>query len=273
MRKAIFVSLFAVACMSVSIATAQSAKPLGEMTRPFTPKKHWLSNRLADFRDMFYFGVGVTAENEKTGWLPPALGLHVDMPFISVGGLEFHGAAVEMEGRAFGAYTFERRKLRGYGPYRRWDIQQVPGKVSFYKDPELSERWTERMSDELAYTGKSDLYDFLEWLAIILPFKHEYRRQEKIPAKVLIHPVKEENSYMWDNDGMISTVRGQRSGWHRWTYFGGEIALFEPVITHMGATVRGGFDVSEFFDFALGFVGIDFLRDDLQDDDVKVQNR
>ena len=63
-------------------------------------------------------------------------------------------------------------------------------------------------------------------------------------------------------------------GWHNYAYTGAEVAIplgipYTPLDTHLGITVRAGFDTSQVADFVLGFLGLDFWHDDLRESDVK----
>ena len=197
--------------------------------QPLICTDNYLGNRVSDFCDIFFIGAGISAENEFTGVIPPSLGVYLEAtPLLNLGYLQHHGYTIEWEGRGFGAYS-ESRYLLGFGPYREWKINQGYQRATFYKDEDESAIWQHRM-----YNNPNG------------------------PAKILIHNDEEVNS------GYFAYPRG----WQAWEYYGIELALCEPFITHLGFTVRLGIDLSEVSDFILGIFTIDFKHDDLRENEI-----
>lgn len=112
-----------------------------------TPTQHWWANRAADFRDIFTLGVGASWESEKSGSIPPSLGIYLEATkFLNLGFITHNGVTVETAGRGAGVYG-ETKTMYALGPYRAWKIHQFPSKtVNFYKDPERSSAWARRMA-------------------------------------------------------------------------------------------------------------------------------
>lgn len=200
-----------------------------------TPAHHWFMNRVVDFCDIFSFGIGFAHANPQTGPLTPTLGLHLQVTdYAHLGWLRYGGCSAEMEGRGFGT-CMETRKIMGIGPFFKWDVDQEGLLMSYYKDGEASSRWAQRMDFEEANDGCS--------------------------AHTVVH----------SGDGRFGY--GEEAvhprGWHNFAYTGVEVALplgipYTPVDTHLGFTLRVGFDTSQLTDFVLGFVGLDFWHDDLR---------
>jgi len=217
----------------------------------FTPRANWLMNRCSDFMDVFALGVGVTTENEIGGPIPPSIGLYAEATtFLNAGIITHHGVTAEIEGRGAGAYS-ESRTLLGLGPYRAWKINQGDEAVNFYKDPVASRDWAERM-ERLRFQGFSRLNAWLD--AEIGSGDIGLTEVDGVPAKAVIH----------QDQNFHSAFLGMPRGWQAWEYIGVEAAVCEPFLTHLGVTLRAGFDPSEVFDFVLGFLCIDFKKDDLR---------
>jgi len=196
--------------------------------------------------DVFCIGFGVSSERKEGGWCPIAHGVYVEAtPVFNFGWIMHHGVTAELEGRGAGAYT-ESRTMWGIGPYREWKIYQDEQAVNYYKNSGKSAMWQERMEDELASVPK--LTKVLEdWSGVTLS-SEVYGE----PAKQIIHKdLRFHESWF-----------GKPRGWQSWMYTGIEIGIPEPFITHHGIAVRAGFDLSEVFDFLLGFLGYDFKQDD-----------
>jgi len=216
-----------ISCLSQSV----SAGPL------MTPHKYWWQNRLADLMDIVTIGAGVSVTDSKRRFVPPSYGAYVELTsLVTLGYIKHHGNAVELDGRGVGAYSEEYRERWGLGYNRHWQIHQGLGEqyVNYYKDPEVSAGWAERMAVELGYqTDEGAL----------------------VPAKQFVHR---------DTTPQHGSPRGPR-GWHHWSYIGAEVAIPDPILTHHGITLRAGVDVAEAFDFLTGFFLYDFRRDDRRD--------
>lgn len=206
-----------------------------------TPRRYWLSNRWADFRDCFSFGGGLTFENKITGPVPPSFGAYLELSeFLHVGHLTHNGITAECDGRGAGVYS-ELRHLRAF-PWTSpgselWSIRQGDYEpwVNFYKDEKRSAKWAARMAGDLSY------------------------QPPNAPAKNLVYRDAYRQEY---HKGAY-----YRRGWHRFMHTGAELAFCDPLFTHWGLTLRFGFDVSEVFDFMLGWFTLDFQEDDLRDDE------
>ena len=218
----------------------------------FTPVAHWFANRVADFMDIFSVGAGLTFENKLGGPIPPSIGAYVEATtLLNFGAITHNGATIEWEGRGAGAYS-ERRTLYGIGPYRAWRIKQGSELVNYYKDPIASRVWRQRMSTELQsdaiasvnrLVSNSDMGSYMSLTEVTGD-----------PAKQIYH----------DDTRFHRAFLGVPRGWQMWEYVGGEFAICDPFLTHMGVTVRAGFDLSEVMDFVLGFLFVDFKHDDRQ---------
>ena len=215
-----------------------------------TPSAHWLSNRVADFMDIFSFGIGGTFENKLAGPIPPSIGLYVEATsLLDLGYITHNGGTMEWEGRGAGIYT-ERRTMYGIGPYRAWKINQGSQVVNVFKDPQAGRAWAQRMETDL----RSDAIPSINRWISDTDIGSWFDITEVIgdPAKKPLHRDKTFHK------GFLGAPRG----WQTWEYVGGEVAVCEPFLTHMGVTARAGVDLSEVADFALGFLFIDFKQDD-----------
>jgi peptidoglycan-associated lipoprotein len=191
-------------------------------------------NRSADFRDIFQFGIGVTAENPVTGPVPPSLGLHLQASeFLNLGAVHFTGLTAEWDGRGLFAGPESRTRI-GIGPWQRLQIYQdyKSGSENYFKKEDAL--WTRRMNSK------------------------EMRWWHK--------PAKELEYNFWANP-MHKGVPIMHRGYQHWENFNIELSLSEPFVTHQGLNLKLGFDLSEVFDFLLGFFTLDFKRDDLTQDE------
>lgn len=190
----------------------------------------YTANRLADFGDIFQAGVGVTAENPHSGVIPPSLGLHLQITeFVNLGALGFGGLVAEWDGRGLYAGP-EIRRRSGLLTYQSIQIAQdySVGYENYFKRE--TALWTRRMNSHAM-------------------------RKYNAPAKELDYGFYNEEHY-----GYPLFHRG----WQYWENIGLEIGISEPFLTHLGLHLRLGFDPSEISDFVLGFVLIDYKRDDLR---------
>jgi len=192
-------------------------------------------NRIADLGDIVQFGVGITAENPKTGMFPPSLGLLVQATeALQLGIVHFTGLTAEQDGR--GVFIGpESRTRAGIGPYQWVQIDQdyENGIPNYFKMEDSL--WTKRMNSR------------------------SMRFLNRYPAKELdytfwTHPM---------HEGWVKMPRG----YQYWESTGFELSLSEPFVTHQGINLKFGIDLSEVFDFLLGFTTIDFKRDDLTQDE------
>jgi hypothetical protein len=216
----------------------------------WTPKSYWFSNRLADLMDVFAIGAGITTENRIGGPIPPSLGAYAEFTtLLNLGIITHNGATAEMEGRGAGAFT-EARTLYGIGPYRAWKINQGEQCVNYYKNSVRSQAWAKRMETDLR---SSALARVNRWAsnteaAMLL----DITEVGGDPAKRTLH-----------KDRLFHrALFGVPRGWQTWEYVGAEVAVCEPFLTHLGVTLRAGFDLSEVADFVLGVFCIDFKQDD-----------
>ena len=236
--------------VAVLILGLASTGALGQSI--FTPSAHWLENRLSDFMDIFSIGGGLTFENKIGGPVPPSLGAYVEATTLcSLGAITHNGGTIEMEGRGAGAFT-ESRTLFGIGPFRGWKIYQNEQWVNYYKSTLRSAAWARRMDGDLRSSALARVNrwlsdtDFGSWFDI---------------TEVIGDPAKKPNH---KDKYFRRAFLGVPRGWQTWEYIGGEVAICEPFLTHMGITVRAGVDLSEVFDFVLGIFCIDFKHDDRQ---------
>lgn len=191
----------------------------------------YLTSRYYDFRDTMSIGAGITAENQYSGMFPPALGLYLEATeFLQLGAIHFSGYSAEMELRGAGA-GFESRTRLGIGPFQGSSIAQQYEVINFFKRP--STNWQLRMN-RMRFADR--------------------------PAKDLVHDdVAGDLNFQWFPF---------KRGWQYWGYIGGEAAICDPLLTHLGLTLRLGVDISEVSDFILGWFTIDFKMDDLTDQDM-----
>ena len=215
-----------------------------------TPAAHWLSNRVADFMDIFSLGAGLTFENKLGGPIPPSIGAYAEATcLLNLGYVTHNGGTIEWEGRGAGIYT-ESRTLYGIGPYRAWKINQGSQIVNVYKDPVEGRAWAQRMETD----QRSDAIPSVNrWICDTeVGSWFDVTEVTGDPAKKPLH-----------RDKMFhKAFLGTPRGWQTWEYIGAEAAICEPFLTHAGITLRAGVDLSEVMDFALGCVGIDFKHDD-----------
>lgn len=202
------------------------------------------ASRVYDFCDIFQAGVGVTSENPKTGVIPPSglfnvlpLGVHVQATeFLNLGAVQYTGRTAEWDGRGF-FYGKESRERFGLGPLQilRIDQDYKNGYENYFK--KVDGAWTTRMNTEA-----------MRW--------------RKTPAKEL--------EYEYWSDQLHIGAPIMPRGWQYWENLGIEIGVAEPFFSHLGASLRLGFDPSEISDFVLGFFTVDFKSDDLTDDEFAV---
>lgn len=189
----------------------------------------YASNRAADFHDIFQAAGGITAENPKTGMIPPSFGAHIQLSeFLNLGAIHFSGLVTESDGR--GSFSgFESRTRLGLGPWQRVRIDQdyAGGSENYFK--KLGTLWSDRMnSPRLRFANR--------------------------PAKNLHY-----ESLLGPSEGTPVFHRG----WQYWENISLELAISEPFLSHFGFHIRLGFDPSEISDFLLGFMSLDFKHDDL----------
>ena len=193
-----------------------------------TPWEHWGANRLYDLADIFILEGGVTMENPTTGMFVPSFGFFFEAtPLITLGAITHHGYSAGMDHRGFGAYYEDRSRI-GLGPFQAWWIDQN-GAMNMFKTP--------------GYVWHDRIYKDQNW--------------EGASPKTLIRQDKE-----WQVNSCTSPY-----GWHYWQTVSAEVAVCEPFLLKSGGTLRAGFDISETLDFVLGFLMIDYKRDDLRDND------
>lgn len=191
----------------------------------------YLTNRYYDFRDMGAVAVGVSSQNSCTGLFPPALGAYVEVTdFLHLGAITHSGYVAELDMRGSGVYYEERTRLGLLFWQAIHDDQDYTNARyrNYFKTPgNMWERW---MRGCVMSWGDS-------------------------PAKDLTYD-------HWMEDMQYGFFLRHR-GWQYWEYIGGEFAICEPFLTHLGVTLRLGFDPSEISDFVLGWFGVDFNHDDL----------
>ena len=190
---------------------------------------HYVSNRAADFSDIFQFGVGFTTENPKTGILPPSFGIYVQATnFLNLGAIYFNGASVEWDGRGLFCGP-ERRTRIGLLSIQQVRIDQnyEMGAENYFKKSGTA--WSDRM-------------------------RSPAMRWNDVPAK----DVGYEEASIGLREGSPLFPRG----WHYWENFNVEIGIPDPFLTHAGINLRVGFDPSEIFDLVLGVFCIDVLKND-----------
>lgn len=214
------------------------------------PMAYWAQNRLADFMDIFSIGAGITTENKLGGPIPPSLGVYAEATtLLNLGIITHNGATIEWDGRGAGAFT-ESRTLYGLGPYRAWRIYQNEQIANYYKNQARSSQWARRMETDLRSDSLAAINRWISTTEIGSWF--ELTEVAGDPAKKPIH----RDRYFH------KAFLGVPRGWQTWEYVGGEVAVCEPFLSHLGVTLRAGFDLSEVMDFALGIVCIDFKQDD-----------
>lgn len=189
----------------------------------------YMTNRAADFQDIFQIAGGVTAENPYTGMIPPSLGIHVQASeFLNLGAIHFSGLLSEQDGRGHFA-GFESRTRFGLGPWQQIKIDQdyAGGRENYFK--KMGTLWSDRMhSPDLRFMNR--------------------------PAKNLHY-----QTLLSPEEGCPILHRG----WQYWENISLELAISEPFITHFGFHTRLGLDISEVSDALLGWFGLDFKHDDL----------
>ena len=199
----------------------------------------YATNRGNDFADIFQLGAGMTTENPSGGWLPPSLGVHVQATeFVNLGAVHFAGYAAEVDGRGLFAGQENRTRL-GLGPLQAIKIDQnyAKGSENYFKKTESE--WCRRMASRA-----------LRW--------------NDTPAKEL--------NYRYWADTLSVGWPVMHRGWQYWENIGVEVALCEPFATHLGFTLRVGFDPSEISDFVLGLFCVDFKEDDLTRNEFRLKH-
>lgn len=195
----------------------------------------YLTNRYFDARDTFAIGAGVTAENPVTGWVPPSLGLYFEATdWLHLGAIHFNGYTAECDLR--GTFVGPECETR-YG-LLWWQMIQ---KNQDYKNA--------------CYANKFKIAEF-PWCDRLESIDMRYDGK---PAKRL--------HYEHYQSYMIRGTSLMHRGWHYWEYVGFQGAICEPFLSHAGIMVKAGFDLSEVTDFLLGWVGVDFKRDDMTHDE------
>ena len=221
--------------------------PRAVTSSPITPGKHWFGNRLSDFMDVFQAGVGASSQTESQSWMPPTYGVYAKAtPLVNLGFITHNGGTAEIDGRGMGIYG-ESRTEYGFGPYLGWRINQGHEIANYYKDPDESAAWANRMSSDLGAQTSDFLLELLGRGTAV----------RNVPAKQLLHDDTQTNHALF----------GMPRGWQSWAEVGAEVGVPEPFILHHGVTARAGVDVSEVADLAFGFFGYDFNRDDRRNDE------
>lgn len=190
----------------------------------------YLANRYYDFRDVFEVGAGITGENPETGVVPPALGLHVQATdFLTLGAITFNGEIAELDHRGtfVGPQSTTQMGFLFWQRYQNYENYRNASVMNSFKDTEFP--WCQRLSSiNMMWMGR--------------------------PAKSL-------NYDNWS----LAMQKGSflaPHGWQYWASTGFQLALCDPLLTHMGFTLKASFDLSEVSDFLLGVLCIDALKHD-----------
>ncbi len=198
----------------------------------------YATNRYYDFRDTFRVGVGATVENPVTGPLPPSFGLYLEATdWLNLGWITHNGytAELDLRGTFVGPESMTRAGLLWWQMLRINQDYDNAEYINPFKDRDFP--WNHRMaSPDYSFLGR--------------------------PAKRLYYD-------HWANFMNKGTSLLHR-GYQYWEYTGVELAICEPFITHFGVMARLGVDLSEVFDFVLGFAYIDFKRDDLTPEEYRL---
>lgn len=195
----------------------------------------YIANRYYDMRDTFAVGVGVTGENPVTGIVPPSLGLYVEATdWLHLGAIHYNGytAECDLRGTFVGPESETRFGLLWWQMIRKNQSYPEACYLNKFKDQDFP--WTHRMES--------------------LGMRHD-----GVPAKRVHY--EHYQSYLIRGTGLL------HRGWQYWEYAGFEAAICEPFVTHAGVMMRAGFDMSEVFDFLLGFACVDFKHDDMNSDE------
>jgi peptidoglycan-associated lipoprotein len=194
--------------------------------------RYW-TNRYYDFRDTYALGAGVTAENPKTGVIPPSLGLYVQVTdFLHLGAITHNGYTAEsdLRGSFVGPESYTKLGFLMWQSVRKNQDYEA-GDENYFK--KAGTPWANHMES--------------------LAMSHNGR-----PAKRLHY----EHWANFRHNG----IGLQHRGWQYWGYTGFEAAICEPLVTHFGFMLRAGIDISEFSDFLVGFTTLDFKHDDMTPD-------
>lgn len=196
----------------------------------------YMTNRYYDFRDIYALGAGVTAENPKTGIIPPSLGVNVEVTdWLKLGAITHNGLTAE---------TDLRGSFAGPESYTKFGFLWWQ---SVYKNQDYThgaENYFKKADTPWAYRMES------------LAMSHHGR-----PAKRL--------HYEYWSDYRHNGIGLLHRGWQYWGYSGVEVAICEPFLTHAGVMLRAGVDPSEIMDFVLGWTTLDFKHDDLTPDEYR----
>lgn len=221
------------ACHTWSPCDSPATKKDAIMAGDKHPVKRYFTNRWYDFRDLFHLAVGCSAENSQTGIIPYSFGAYAELTdFIQLGAITHKGKTAELDFRGSGVYLEDRTRF-GFLMWQALRINQdylTPNYVNYFKN-----------SCTLWSTWMEDPVNCWKWA--------------DAPSKDLTYDT-------WREDlqyGMCLFPRG----WQYWGYSGIELAISDPLLTHMGFTVRAGFDISELSDFILGWFCYDYKHDDL----------
>ncbi len=202
----------------------------------------YTTNRYYDFRDIWAVGAGITGENPVTGIVPPSLGLYLELTeFLHLGALTHNGMTAEMDlrGTFVGPESTTRFGFLWWQSLQKYQDYNNAVYMNAFKDELFP--WSQRMASiEMSWLGR--------------------------PAKRLHYQP-------WGMHMQRGSFLAHR-GYQYWAYSGAQLALSDPILTHMGFMLRFGFDLSEVSDFLLGVVCVDALkRDDLTRDEYEIFRR
>jgi peptidoglycan-associated lipoprotein len=191
----------------------------------------YLTNRYYDFRDTFDIGAGVTAENQNTGIIPMALGIHAQVTdFAQLGWIRFNGLSAESDMRGcFVGPEYYTRAGFFWWQYIQKNQDYEHGLYNVFKNKDFL--WCTRMESYLMMLNGR-------------------------PAKRLHY----DHYAPYPIEGFGLT----HQGWQYWGYTGLNVAICEPFLSHLGIMARVGIDPSEISDFLLGWFFIDFKGDDMK---------
>lgn len=203
----------------------------------------FMTNRYYDARDTFALGAGITAEPDGVASKfitpsPLSLGLYIEASdWFHLGAITHNGytAEADLRGTFVGPESTTRYGFLWWQMLRKYEDYENAHYMNPFKDKSFI--WCQRM----------------ESISM---------RTKRRPAKRLHY----EHWALHRQEGTALLHRGKQY----WEYAGIEGAISDPFFTHLGVMLKFGFDMSEVSDYLLGWFGVDYKHDDMNEEEYEI---